>query len=372
MGKALVIGGGAPNATFMAGVLHRLIEKKELERFETITASGAGALVALVALAPKGRTPLEALENLTNSGVSDEIYQFYPVNYKVFQKPGTLADAFRNAIAATPFGKLVLDQQGKSDAFCLWSDMVQFAWAAMTPAPLDWGTAPGMCAPTPWVTEAVDFEKANQLKQQFEMVAYNVTEKRLRWFHSRDKEITVDAFHSAMAFPFLYPPHQFEGDWYIEGAAVSDVPYEGLFNLKTVKDVVILDVLGYRALIDAPETLWDGFTQLIVDTIVANAQASYRAFMQKNEIRRLKGESTLDVYRVDARKAAHSPDALTWKRSNLKAQFEFGRKAADQLLEDMAKGLTDDKKAALANGNGNGGQKQPLTIVAPPKAVPAK
>lgn len=368
MGKALVIGGGAPNATFMAGVLHRLVETKELEKFETITSSGAGALVALVALAPKGLSPLDALENLTNSGVSDEIYQLFPVNYKVFQKPGTAADLFRNAIAATPFGRFVLDQHGKPDAFCLWSDMVQFAWAAMTPAPLDWGMAPGMCAPTPWVTEAVDFDRINGLKQQFEMVAYNVTEKRLRWFHNRDKEITVDAFHAAMAFPFLYPPHQYEGDWYIEGAAVSDVPYEGLFNLKTIKDVVILDVLGYRALIDAPETLWDGFTQLIVDTIVANAQASYRSFLQKNEIRRLKGESTLNVYRVDGRKAAHSPDALTWKRSNLKAQFEYGRKAADELLADMAKGLTEDKKAAAAIGNGGqdgGGKPAPLKVVLP-------
>lgn len=348
MGKALVIGGGAPNATFMAGVLHRLIEKKELEKFETITSSGAGALVALVGLAPKGMSALDALENLTNSGVSDEIYQLFPVNYKVFQKPGPAADLFRNAIAATPFGRYVMDQQGKSDAFCLWSDAVQFAWASMTPTPFDWGLAPGMCAPTPWVTELVDFEAANALKQRFEMVAYNVTDKKLQWFHSHDKEITVDAFHSAMAFPFLYPPRQYEGNWFIEGAAVSDVPYEGLYNIKSIKEVVILDVLGYRALIDKPDTLWDGFTQLIIDTIVANAQASYRAFLLKNEIRRLKGESTLDVYRVDARKAAHSPDALTWKRSNLKAQFEYGRKAADQLIEDMAKGLTEEKKTKLS------------------------
>lgn len=370
MGKALVIGGGAPNATFMAGVLHRLIETAELETFETITASGAGALVALVALAPKGLPPLDALENLTNTGVSDEIYQLFPVNYKVFQKPGTAADLFRNAIAATPFGRFVMDQHGKSDAFCLWSDMVQFTWAAMTPAPLDWGYAPGMCAPTPWVTETVDFDAINGLKQQFEMIAYDVTDKRLRWFHNRDQEITVDAFHAAMAFPFLYPPHQYEGDWYIEGAAVSDVPYEGLFNLKSIKEVVILDVLGYRALIDAPETLWEGFTQLIVDTIVSNAQASYRAFRQQNEIRRLKGESTLDVYRVDARKAAHSSDALTWKRSNLKAQFEYGRKAADDLRADLAQGRTEEKKAAEAaaqNGSQNGGRKpQPL------KAVPGQ
>lgn len=364
MSKALVIGGGAPNATFMAGVLHRLIEKDELKNFETITSSGAGALVALVALAPKGMSALDALENLTNSGVSDEIYQLFPVNYKVFQKPGTAADWFRNAIAATPFGRYVMDQQGKSDAFCLWSDLIQFGWAAMTPTAPDWLIAPGMCAPTPWVTELVDFEKVNGLKQQFEMVAYNVTDKKLNWFHNRNNEITVDAFHSAMAFPFLYPPHQYQGDWFIEGAAVSDVPYEGLFNIPSIKDVVILDVLGYRALIDKPDTLWDGFTQLIIDTIVANAQASYRAFMLKNELRKVKGERTLNVYRVDARKAAHSPDALTWKRSNLKAQFEYGRVAADEMLKDLAAGNTDEKKVAA---------KADVTIAgkAAPKPVPA-
>ena len=64
-----------------------------------ITMAGAGAVVGLHYLAPKGLQPNdllspEALENTVNFGVSDAIYETLPINYKVFTKAGPSADLF--------------------------------------------------------------------------------------------------------------------------------------------------------------------------------------------------------------------------------------------------------------------------------------
>jgi hypothetical protein len=39
-------------------------------------------------------TPEQALESTLNFGVSDLLYSMFPVNYKLFSKPGPSADAF--------------------------------------------------------------------------------------------------------------------------------------------------------------------------------------------------------------------------------------------------------------------------------------
>src|SRR4051812_46439164 len=95
---ALILGGGAPNLTLMSGALAAFTEQRA--RFEVIGASGAGMLVGLLYatnLATKDR--LIALENTRNMGVSDLIYDLVLVNYKIFEKPGILADVYRKAIA---------------------------------------------------------------------------------------------------------------------------------------------------------------------------------------------------------------------------------------------------------------------------------
>ena len=62
-------------------------------------------LVGLLYAAPKGRTGdikrdrAAALKNTVSLGVSDEIYNVFPVNFKVFYKPGLLADVYRQSLA---------------------------------------------------------------------------------------------------------------------------------------------------------------------------------------------------------------------------------------------------------------------------------
>ena len=81
--KALVIGGGAPNSTLIAGALAAFLA--EGIEFDVISASGAGVLMGLLYTAPRDVGPREALMKWAEVGVADSIYKLFPVNYKVFK-----------------------------------------------------------------------------------------------------------------------------------------------------------------------------------------------------------------------------------------------------------------------------------------------
>jgi NTE family protein len=105
--KALVLGGGAPNMTLMSGALYALDEKGV--KFDVISTSGAGMFIGLLYVAPKGISSQQALKNVVDVSVSDWIYQLFPVNYKVFKKPGIGAEAYRNIIKNNPWLKEITD-----------------------------------------------------------------------------------------------------------------------------------------------------------------------------------------------------------------------------------------------------------------------
>ena len=77
---ALVLGGGAPNLTLMAGAVAALDDAGV--EFDVVSTSGAGMLIGLLYAAPKGRRGdikrdrAAALKNTVNMGVDDAIYRF--------------------------------------------------------------------------------------------------------------------------------------------------------------------------------------------------------------------------------------------------------------------------------------------------------
>lgn len=100
----LLLGGGAPNSTLIAGALAAFVE--EGIEFDVISASGAGVLMGLLYTAPHDATPRQALQSWADTGVADSIYKMIPINYKIFQKPGVQASTFRDAFqppANNPF-----------------------------------------------------------------------------------------------------------------------------------------------------------------------------------------------------------------------------------------------------------------------------
>lgn len=90
----VVMSGGAPTSPLMAGFLYGVLDRgKQFTEFHT---SGAGALMALMSLSPpKGMEPKQALRKWVESGVADELYARFPVNFKLFRKPGPFAPLFQ-------------------------------------------------------------------------------------------------------------------------------------------------------------------------------------------------------------------------------------------------------------------------------------
>src|SRR5512134_1879675 len=88
----VVMSGGAPQSPLMAGFLYELL--KHGKTFKNFHTSGAGALMALLMIAPKEGNPCRALKGWVEAGVADEIYSGLPVNFKLFHKPGPFAPLF--------------------------------------------------------------------------------------------------------------------------------------------------------------------------------------------------------------------------------------------------------------------------------------
>jgi hypothetical protein len=97
----VVMSGGAPQSPLMAGFLRSLWKARVT--FTNFHTSGAGALMALLFLAPGKKfidengkpDPGAALENWVEAGVADEIYRALPQNFKLFHKPGPFAPIFQ-------------------------------------------------------------------------------------------------------------------------------------------------------------------------------------------------------------------------------------------------------------------------------------
>src|SRR5262245_8060574 len=88
----VVMSGGAPQSPLMAGFLYALLKKKKT--FRNFHTSGAGALMALLLIAPENEHTVQALRDWVEAGVDDQIYAGLPVNFKLFRKPGPFASLF--------------------------------------------------------------------------------------------------------------------------------------------------------------------------------------------------------------------------------------------------------------------------------------
>ena len=220
MANALLLGGGAPTLTLEAGALAALHDNEV--RFDVVSTAGAGMLVGLLFVAPKGTSARQALENTREMGVHDSIYDLFPVNFKVFHKPGGLADGYRRWLQALP--RLVPSQDLGSRLFADW---MALWFAALCPSDLS-ARSLGLCDHAPWIDEVVDFDKLKKFPGEFYMNAYCLEDQRMDIF---DKyEITPDHFRAALAFPLIYPPFQLNGKTYIEGSAIDTLGFHGVLD----------------------------------------------------------------------------------------------------------------------------------------------
>lgn len=335
---ALVLGGGAPNATLMSGALEAFAEAGV--HFDVISTAGAGALIGLLYLAPGGgRTPAEALRSTMEMGIADAIYEHFPVNYKVFQKPGAVADAYRTLAAMNPFAKQLEEQYGDTAMGRLFGDWLKLMVAGTCPTDLG-PKSLGLCASVPFLEATVDFEALAASSTGFYVNAYNITRRRMQSFAKRD--ITPDHVRAALAYPFLYPPHPaFDPEsksecLYYEGAAHDCLNYKALVdNEPEVTRIVVFDVLGADELMRPPRDLYDAWLLSIIVPTVEIARDDTKLFEALHNT-----NPKRELFKVPfAIPEEHLPYALDWSRSNLETLYRIGRESATAYLASDGKTL---------------------------------
>jgi predicted acylesterase/phospholipase RssA len=375
---ALILGGGSPNMTLMAGALEAF--ERAGVRWDVISTAGAGTLIGLLYAAPKGIADvrahtadgtveqrvrdfrLQALRSTLHLGVSDDIYRHFPVNYKAFYKPGVAAELYRRMLRANPWARLVTDRWPEDERLRFWSDWVQFWWACWSPGELTAASA-GLCANVPFIDEIVDFDALADFESEFYISAYNIHRgEMVNW---NKAEIDKDRFLAAFSFPLIYPPHSVDGEPYYEGAAVDCLNFAFLVNDEPEGDgaaagrkgrkprglhpdidtLVVLDVLGDDRLIHQPRRpypLYDAWVQQIIVPLVELArddlkifQAAYNRGINPDGVRdlaRLLSEIDLDALDGDddstvalrARLTAALERARGEKRKVIPVRFELG------------------------------------------------
>ncbi|MGC0154676.1 patatin-like phospholipase family protein [Chromobacterium vaccinii] len=334
---ALVLGGGAPNATLMAGALVALAEAGV--EFDIISASGAGAIVGLLYAVPRHGDAVSALSRLADMGVSDAIYQLFPVNYKVFNKPGALADAWRAMAARNPLLQAIQQQADAGPAQRLLADWTALMLATLCPSSLG-SASQGLCAHVPFIEEIVDFGRLPDIRPEFYLNAYNLTAGSMRCWDKR--EITHQHFLAALSFPFIYPPYPLDDGEYIEGAAIDTLNFKRLFELHPRIDyTVVFDVLGSGQLLHPPRDLYDAWVQSIIAPLTAVARDDLRLFEALHN-RDEQGRPRTEVLKIDF--DAHLGQAerlneLDWSYSNLARLYQAGHQSGVDFCRRHAREL---------------------------------
>ena len=335
---ALVLGGGAPNMALMAGAVAAFVDRNVV--FDVVSASGAGSLAGLLWLAPKGQTPAEALRSVVTMSVSDAIYRNFPVNYKVFQKPGFWAELWRRALAANPLFSINPREYETSAPYALWADWLALWAANLSPDGLTWSSW-GLCAPTPFIEQIVDFDKIRHVAPYFYLNAYNVTHQIIDNF-TKD-EITPEHFRAALAFPFIYGPFRLNGSLYYEGAVVDCLNFKDLVERhRGLETIVVFDVLGTDTLVRAPRNIYDSWVLSMIIPLVKTAEDNLDLFALKhnNGWRKAEGAKT-DLLKIEFDVPEEFlVEVLDWSASNATRLFDIGYKSGLRFSEVNADKLT--------------------------------
>jgi NTE family protein len=335
---ALILGGGAPNATLMAGALCAFIDRQV--SFDLISTSGAGALIGLLYTVPKNHDPKAALRSLVDLGINDQIYSALPVNYKVFNKPGLLADAWRQLCARNPLLSQLQQQAGEGATQQLFADWTQLLLATLCPSNLSSGST-GLCAHVPFIEQLVDFAALATIKPQFYLNAYNLSRHEMTCWDKH--QISQQHFLAALSFPFLYPPTLLDGDYYIEGAAIDTLNFKGLLQQQQAIDsIVVFDVLGCENIMHPPTDLYDAWVQSIITPLIELARDDLKLFAALHNTDPVSGQPKSALLRLNvapyltAEETAHQ---LDWSRSNLERLFDVGYEAGHAFCSEHALAL---------------------------------
>jgi predicted acylesterase/phospholipase RssA len=392
---AIVLSAGAPHSPLMAGALAALCEHKRT--FDVVYTSGAGTLIGLLFVAPKGKSPQEALGAIVDLGVSDAIYRFLPIGYKAFFKPGPFTQPIHRWAQQFKLGNFPLRPLDKpitpiGHAYNAavntlmtakggaikrtYNDLVDMWAAVITPLTLTpWSK--GVSPPLPFIEDLVDFDKLHSFPFEFFANAFKVAHvpegpkgrSGLKAMLFAKDVITPQHVRAAFAYPFVYEPVLIKGEHYFEGADRDPINFGNLltstYTRRSVKTIVLIDILASldRHLLRPARSLWDAYGLSIMAPVVANAKKELTRF--ENEFYSCK---EIREKRDPAEYLARYPDGypeeflkltfdisdeegqhLTeWSYSNLSTMFKIGYECGQKFWKDHAKELTDKLPEAPA------------------------
>ncbi|THB64308.1 MAG: hypothetical protein D6B27_10695 [Gammaproteobacteria bacterium] len=325
--KAIILGAGGPLGGLEAGALLALEEKGV--KFDIVSGACIGSILALAYSSPaNGMTPAQAIEVWCNvTGVSDEIYDFMPINYKIFQKDaGALSSIWDSwcawMIQNNPFFSTAPDsswQRLYNDLYILWLTM--FAPSTLNPE------SKGLSRIARSLQELIDFEKLPNVDKDVYINALNVTDKKAQLFSK--KEITIDHVIAGSSLYYIANQTEIDGKIYAEGSYIDCLNYKGVTEAhKDIDTIVVMNILNRRALIREPENLNDAYNLSVMLPFVTIAGDDTKIFeaKYKGDINLLK--VPLEIPEENAK------TAIDWSYSNFQALKEIGYKAGLKFYDD--------------------------------------
>ncbi|QBC43470.1 patatin-like phospholipase family protein [Iodobacter fluviatilis] len=323
---ALIISGGAPNATLTAGALEAFHELGI--HVDVISAAGAGGLLGLMYIAPKNGDVVSTMRSLKEMGVADFIYRAFPVNFKVFHKPGPMAEAYRQALSANPVLQMMQQWPVTHTLAQVFKDGASLAIASASPSNLS-SDSLGLCAHIPFAEQIIDFNALQEAGPDFWLNAYNLSQHQMEnWSRGQ-----IDVLHlqAALSFPYLYPPTEINGDFYIEGAAIDCLNFKDLRkNYPELEEIIVFDLLGAEKLLRKPKNLCDAWVMSIMTPLVEIARDDIKLF----EALHSDGITLHKVPLIDSIAEEHLPDVFDWSRSNMDRLYQTGYGAAKRYCEN--------------------------------------
>jgi NTE family protein len=339
----VVLGGGAPNSPLMAGALSAIYDHGKT--FNVFYTSGAGALIGLVYLAPKGMTTPKALASLVQAGVADPIFDVFPLPFKTFYKLGPFSGPMRKWSQMFKISPDTADKMHIGGASMrLFNDSIDFWTAMITPTTLTPNSL-GLCEPYPLLADEVDFDKLRKFSGEFFMNAYSISKGEMVEFNKN--QVDIRHFHAAMSFPFMYPPQEIDGHYYFEGSSMDPLNLPKLKEKHVRKElstqtVVLIDVLGSlkSSLVRKPRNLMDAFGISIMTPVVSLAEKNVQHFKDVHHSDPTARQFELLELKFDIPEADR-PYVTDWSYSNLSRMLEIGLETGERFVKAYGDLLPD-------------------------------
>jgi NTE family protein len=337
----LVLSGYGPTIALSCGAMLAFMEKGI--KFDVISTSGPEALVALLALAPKGKSPKQALEELPNLYISDLAYSLVPMNFRLLAKNSEflgLADQVRKAV---PRFNIQPDDPAMFKR--LVNDWIDLSIMALTPS-FRW-TSAGLASQNPVIEDLIDFSKLRGEGSRLYISTFDLNNKRVRIFDRSN--IDAEVYYASQSTTLLHAPRRVVdkdpsgGDEYVSGLAHDAAGLQAIWlnESKKLDMVVTLDTMS-TAFWREPTNIRDAFQLMVTNPYVALeriGEALYASTDQAVEKWKIAPRPLPRLYRVEFPMDGHSPvDMLKWTHSNAVALKKIGYRAvekfADVLLDE--------------------------------------